>query len=125
MAPIPRKYVAVYVLLFVLSVAVAIVGAIREGGPWVEMILHTAHNLEPLALVAAPVTYGIVELITMLAEIFLKKREEKGVLRGRTEGRSEGRTEGRAETLDLVASEVGLTPEQRKAIEEALKARDK
>ena len=78
-----------------------------------EMILHTARNLEPLALVAAPVTYGIVELITMLAEIFLKKREEKGVLRGRTE------------TLDLVASRVGLTPEQRKAIEEALNARDK
>ena len=53
----------------------------------------------------------------MLAEIFLKSREEKGVLRGRTEGR--------AETLDIVASKVGLTPEQRKAIEEALKARDK
>ena len=61
----------------------------------------------------------------MLAEIFLKKREEKGVLRGRTEGRVEGRTEGRVETLDLVASRVGLTPEQRKAIEEALNARDK
>ena len=81
------------------------------------VLLQTARNLEPLAVVAAPVTYGIVELITMLAEIFLKRREEKGVLRGRTEGR--------AETLDIVASKVGLTPEQRKAIEEALKARDK
>ena len=53
----------------------------------------------------------------MLAEIFLKKREEKG--------RTEGRTKGRAEVLELVASKVGLTEEQRKAIEEGLKASDK
>ena len=49
----------------------------------------------------------------MLAEIFLKKREEKG------------RTEGWAEALDLVASKVGLTAEQRRVLEESLKARDK
>ena len=49
----------------------------------------------------------------MLAEIFLKKREEKG------------RTEGWTEALDLVASKVGLTLERRKALEESLKARDK
>ena len=77
--------------------------------------------MEPLAVVAAPVAYGIVELITMLAEIFLRKREEKG----RVEGLEEGRTEGRSETLDLIESELGLTPEQRKAIEETLRSRDK
>ena len=93
------------------------------------MVLQTGRNLEPLAVVAAPVAYGIVELITMLAEIFLRKREEKGrvegLAEGLAEGLEEGRTEGRSETLDLIESELGLTPEQRKAIEETLRARDK
>ena len=113
MAPIPRKYVAVYALLFVASVGVAIAGAVADGGTWIGVILQTGRNLEPLAVVAAPLTYAIVEVSVMLAEIFLKKREEKG------------RTEGRAEVLELVASKVGLTVEQRKAIEEDLKASDK
>ena len=117
MAPIPRKYVAVYALLFVSSVGVAIAGAVAEGGSWLATLLQAGRNLEPLAVVAAPIAYGIVEVSTMLAEIFLKKREEKG--------RTEGRTEGWTEALDLVASKVGLTPEQRKALEESLKARDK
>ena len=112
-APIPRKYVAVYALLFVASVGVAIAGAVADGGTWIGVILQTGRNLEPLAVVAAPLAYAIVEVSVMLAEIFLKKREEKG------------RTEGRAEVLDLVASKVGLTAEQRKAIEEDLKASDK
>ena len=92
------------------------------------MVLQTGRNLEPLAVVAAPVAYGIVELITMLAEIFLRKREEKGRVEGLAEGLEgleEGRTEGRSETLDLIESELGLTPEQRKAIEETLRSRDK
>ena len=113
MAPIPRKYVAVYALLFVASVGVAIAGAVADGGTWIGVILQTGRNLEPLAVVAAPLAYAIVEVSVMLAEIFLKKREEKG------------RTEGRAEVLELVASKVGLTEEQRKAIEEDLKASDK
>ena len=115
MAPIPRKYVAVYALLFVGSVGVAIVGAVADGGTWIGVILQTGRNLEPLAVavVAAPLAYAIVEVSVMLAEIFLKKREEKG------------RTKGRAEVLELVASKVGLTVEQRKAIEEDLKASDK
>ena len=117
MAPIPRKYVAVYALLFVASVGVAIVGAVADGGTWIGVILQTGRNLEPLAVVAAPLAYAIVEVSVMLAEIFLKKREEKG--------RTEGRTKGRAEVLELVASKVGLTEEQRKAIEEGLKASDK
>ena len=112
-APIPRKYVAVYALLFVGSVGVAIAGAVADGGTWIGVILQTGRNLEPLAVVAAPLAYAIVEVSVMLAEIFLKKREEKG------------RTEGRAEVLELVASKVGLTAEQRKAIEEDLKASDK
>ena len=112
-APIPRKYVAVYALLFVASVGVAIAGAVADGGTWIGVILQTGRNLEPLAVVAAPLAYAIVEVSVMLAEIFLKKREEKG------------RTEGRAEALELVASKVGLTAEQRKAIEEDLKASDK
>ena len=112
-APIPRKYVAVYALLFVGSVGVAIAGAVADGGTWIGVILQTGRNLEPLAVVAAPLAYAIVEVSVMLAEIFLKKREEKG------------RTEGRAEVLELVASKVGLTEEQRKAIEEDLKASDK
>ena len=116
-APIPRKYVAVYALLFVGSVGVAIVGAVADGGTWIGVILQTGRNLEPLAVVAAPLAYAIVEVSVMLAEIFLKKREEKG--------RTEGRTKGRAEVLELVASKVGLTAEQRKAIEEDLKASDK
>ena len=57
----------------------------------------------------------------MLAEIFLRKREEKGL----AEGLEKGRTEGRSETLDLIESELGLTPDQRKSIEEALRARNK
>ena len=113
MAPIPRKYVAVYALLFVASVGVAIAGAVADGGTWIGVILQTGRNLEPLAVVAAPLAYAVVEVSVMLAEIFLKKREEKG------------RTEGRAEALELVASKVGLTAEQRKAIEEDLKASDK
>ena len=112
-APIPRKYVAVYALLFVASVGVAIAGAVADGGTWIGVILQTGRNLEPLAVVAAPLAYAIVEVSVMLAEIFLKKREEKG------------RTEGRAQVLELVASKVGLTEEQRKAIEEDLKASDK
>ena len=112
-APIPRKYVAVYALLFVGSVGVAIAGAVADGGTWTGVILQTGRNLEPLAVVAAPLAYAIVEVSVMLAEIFLKKREEKG------------RTEGRAQVLELVASKVGLTAEQRKAIEEDLKASDK
>ena len=151
-APIPRKYVAVYALLFGLSVAVATAGAMGDGGSWVGMVIQTARNLEPLAVVAAPVTYAIVELLTMLAEIFLRMREEKGWVRGRAEGHVEGRVEGlaegrveghaegrveghaegrveglaegRNEVLDLIESEVGLTPEQRKAIEDALKSKD-
>ena len=115
MAPIPRKYVAVYALLFVGSVGVAIAGAVADGGTWIGVILQTGRNLEPLAVVAAPLAYAIVEVSVMLAEIFLKKREEK----------TEGRTKGRAEVLELVASKVGLTAEQRKAIEEDLKASDK
>ncbi len=104
---------AVYALLFVASVGVAIAGAVADGGTWIGVILQTGRNLEPLAVVAAPLAYAIVEVSVMLAEIFLKKREEKG------------RTKGRAEVLELVASKVGLTEEQRKAIEEGLKASDK
>ena len=50
----------------------------------------------------------------MLAEIFLKRREEKGREEGRVEGREEGRVEGRVEERQQLASRFeDMTPEER------------
>ncbi len=52
----------------------------------------------------------------MLAEIFLKRREEKGREEGRVEGREEGRVEGRVEERQQLASRFeDMTPDERLA----------
>ena len=84
-APIPRKYVVAYGVLFLIFLGVAIERAIVDGGPWTRIIVETGRNLEPLAVAGAPFAYAVVEVGTVLAEWFLNKREERGEQRGRQE----------------------------------------
>jgi hypothetical protein len=108
-APIPRKYVVVYGLLFVPFLAFAIVDAIAIGGWWIGIIVQTGRSLEPLAIVAAPLSYAVVEVREVLAEVFLKKREEKG----------------RREILDRLERDKVITPDKRRELEQEAERRDK
>ena len=105
MAPIPRKYVVVYGALFLTFLGVAIESAIAEGGSWTRIIVQAGRNLEPLAVIGAPLAYAVVEVGTVIAEWFLKKREEIGERRGMEQGLEQGMQQGeqRAEQLAIEA----------------------
>ena len=100
---------AVYALLFVPFLTFSIVDAIAIGGWWVAVIVQTGRSLEPLAIIAAPLSYAIVEVTEVLAELFLKKREQKA----------------RREILDRLERDKVITPDKRKELEEELGADDK
>ena len=109
MAPIPRKYVVVYGALFLTFLGIAIESAIAEGGSWTRIIVQAGRNLEPLAVIGAPLAYAVVEVGTVIAEWFLKKREEIGERRGMEQGLEQGMQQGmqqgeqRAEQLAIEA----------------------
>ncbi len=100
---------AVYALLFVPFLAFAIADAIAIGGSWIGIIVQTGRSLEPLAIMAAPLSYAIVEVTEVLAEVFLKKREEKA----------------RRKILDRLERDKVITPDKRRELEEELSADDK
>ena len=79
-------------------------------------IVGIGREMEWVVVASAAYSFAGVESATMLAEIFLKRREEEGRRKGRTEGRVEGRTEGRVEERQQIASRLaGMTPEERLA----------
>ena len=101
MAPIPRKYVVVYGALFLTFLGVAIESAIAEGGSWTRIIVQAGRNLEPLAVIGAPLAYAVVEVGTVIAEWFLKKREEIGERRGMEQGLEQGMQQGEQRAMQL------------------------
>lgn len=77
-------------------------------------IVAMGGEMEWVVVLSAAFSFAGVEGFTMLAEIFLKRREEKGREEGRVEGREEGRVEGRVEERQQLASRFeDMTPEER------------
>ena len=69
-------------------------------------IVAIGSHMNWIVVVSGAYSFASVEGFTMLAEVFLKRREAKG--------RSEGRAEGRSEERQQIASRFeGMTPEER------------
>ena len=88
---LPRFYAGwfllVFFILFVPSFGVVIwyeVGHITKDG-FLDTSFAIAERIGPIAVTLALVLYMGTEGLQMLAEIFLRQREEKGRLKGRTE----------------------------------------
>ena len=84
----------------------------KTGDSLAATIVGIGREMEWVIVASAAYSFVGVESVTMLAEIFLRNREEAG----RRKGRAEGRTEGRAEERQQIASRFAdMTPEERLA----------
>ena len=83
-------------------------------------IVAIGREMNWIAVVSGAYSFAGVEGFTMLAEVFLRRREAKGRAEGRVEGRTEGLmeglAEGRVEERQQIASRFeDMTPEERLA----------
>ena len=129
------QHVAAYLICFVIGSALGLIPV------WILEVLENTHDsssatitaigqhMEWVVVVSAGYSFVGVEGFSMLAEIFLKYREEKGrekgleegIVKGRVEGRAEGVAEGRAEARQQFASRFeDMTPDERLAEVERL-----
>ena len=131
------RHVAWYLICFAVGSALGLVPIWivevleKTGDSLAATIVGIGREMEWVIVGSAAYSFVGVESVTMLAEIFLRNREEAGRRKGRAEGlmegRMEGRTEGRAEERQQIASRFAdMSPEERLAeidrlIEEARK----
>ena len=79
-------------------------------------IVAIGREMNWVVVLSAAFSYVAVEGISMIAEIWLRHREEVGREKGRAEGLAEGRAEGLAQARERLASRFqGMTPEERLA----------
>ena len=105
------RHVAWYLICFMVGSALGLVPILivevfeNTNDSVAATIVAIVREMQAVVVVCGGLSYGTVESVTMIAEIFLRNREEKGrveglkegLVKGRAEGREEGREEGRAE----------------------------
>ena len=108
------RHVAWYLICFAVGsvlglVPIWIVEVLEKtGDSLAATIVGIGREMEWVIVGSAAYSFAGVESVTMLAEIFLRNREEAG--------RRKGRTEGRAEERQQIASRFAdMTPEERLA----------
>ena len=112
--------VAWYLICFAIGSALGLIPV------WILEVLENTHDspsatitaignhMEWVVVVSGAYSFVGVEGFSMLAEIFLKHREEKGREKGLEEGIVKGRVEGRVEERQQIASRFEyMTPDER------------
>ena len=94
------RHIAWYLICFMVGSALGLVPILivevleNTNDSVAATIVAIVREMQAVVVVCGGLSYGTVESVTMIAEIFLKNREEKGRAEGRVEGRKEGRAEG-------------------------------
>ena len=108
------RHVAWYLICFMVGSALGLVPILivevfeNTNDSVAATIVAIVREMQAVVVVCGGLSYGTVESVTMIAEIFLRNREEKG--------RKEGRVEGSEERLQQVAARFeGMTEEQQVA----------
>ena len=86
---------------------------VNDQDGWDATLIPIIRHMREVAIVSTAYSFIVVEGTTMLAEIFLKNREEKG--------RQEGQEEERKRILKLLDE---LPPEERERAKKLLEERD-
>ena len=104
------RHVAWYLIFFMVGSALGLVPILivevfeNTNDSVAATIVATVREMQAVVVVCGGLSFGTVESVTMLAEIFLRNREEKG--------RKEGRLEERRQMATRLA---GMTAEERMA----------
>ena len=94
------RHVAWYLICFMVGSALGLVPILivevfeNTNDSVAATIVAIVREMQAVVVVCGGLSYGTVESVTMIAEIFLRNREEKGRAEGRKEGRAEGIVEG-------------------------------
>ena len=125
------RHVAWYLICFMVGSALGLVPILivevfeNTNDSAAATIVAIVREMQAVVVVCGGLSYGTVESVTMIAEIFLRNREEKG----RKEGLVEGHEKGSEEGLQQVAARFeGMTAEEQvvevaRLIEEARRNR--
>ena len=128
------RHVAWYLICFMIGSALGLVPILiveileKTNDSAAATIVAIMREMQAAVVISGAFSFITVEGITMLAEIFLRNREEKGRQEGRVEGREEGREEERQEIasrLEGTTTTEELRAEVARIIEEARNGRDK
>ncbi len=106
---LPSKEAVGLTLFFILlavSLVVVLLGAEKLPSGAFRIIRHIVTEMEAFVVAAGALAYSTTEGGTMIAEAFLKKREQKGIEKGRRENEAKWRAwyEANRENLN------GVTP---------------